>query len=184
MIFTAVDAPFSNGLNERLNQTIVNKIRCIINENDKKVAWTTIARKAVEKYNETEHSVTKFAPKYLLEGKNINILPHELKTKCTTEDLQRDRKIALENTKKSHIDNKKRFDLHRKQIKLNEGDLVYIENGNRLNRKKLDELRIGPYAISKKISNSIYEVDTGHKKKESNFYHITKLTPLVMGCEN
>lgn len=25
MIFTAVNAPFSNGLNERLNQTIVNK---------------------------------------------------------------------------------------------------------------------------------------------------------------
>ncbi|KAM3964845.1 uncharacterized protein ACR2FA_001242 [Aphomia sociella] len=36
MVFTAVDAPFSNGLNERLNQTLVNKIRCKINENDKK----------------------------------------------------------------------------------------------------------------------------------------------------
>jgi len=28
LIFTAVNAPFSNGLNERLNQTLVNKIRC------------------------------------------------------------------------------------------------------------------------------------------------------------
>lgn len=36
MIFTAVDAPFSNGLNERLNQTLINKIRCKINENGKK----------------------------------------------------------------------------------------------------------------------------------------------------
>lgn len=35
IIFTAVDAPFSNGLNERLNQTLVNKIRCTINENGK-----------------------------------------------------------------------------------------------------------------------------------------------------
>lgn len=32
MVFTAVDAPFSNGLNERLNQTLVNKIRCKIEE--------------------------------------------------------------------------------------------------------------------------------------------------------
>lgn len=28
IIFTAVDSPFSNGLNERINQTLVNKIRC------------------------------------------------------------------------------------------------------------------------------------------------------------
>lgn len=28
LVFTAVNAPFSNGLNERLNQTLVNKIRC------------------------------------------------------------------------------------------------------------------------------------------------------------
>ena len=32
MILTAVNAPFSNGLIERLNQTLVNKIRCKMNE--------------------------------------------------------------------------------------------------------------------------------------------------------
>lgn len=32
LIFTAVNCPFSNGLNKRLNQTLVNKIRCKINE--------------------------------------------------------------------------------------------------------------------------------------------------------
>ncbi|KYN42703.1 hypothetical protein ALC56_02880 [Trachymyrmex septentrionalis] len=36
MIITTVDAPFSNGLNERLNQTLINKIRCKINENEEK----------------------------------------------------------------------------------------------------------------------------------------------------
>lgn len=36
MVFTVVDAPFFNGLNEKLNQTLVNKIRCKINESDKK----------------------------------------------------------------------------------------------------------------------------------------------------
>lgn len=63
LVFTAVDAPFSNGLNERLNQTLVNKIRCKINETDKKTAWTTVAQQCVAKYNETEHTVTKFSPK-------------------------------------------------------------------------------------------------------------------------
>ncbi len=36
IIFTAVDSAFSNGLNERLNQTLVNRIRCKINETKKK----------------------------------------------------------------------------------------------------------------------------------------------------
>lgn len=75
IIFTAVNIPFSNGLNERLNQTIVNKIRCKINEKNNKKAWTTIARECVEKYNATEHAVTGFAPKYLLDGTDVNILP-------------------------------------------------------------------------------------------------------------
>lgn len=113
MVFTAVDAPFSNGLNERLNQTLVNKIRCKINEKYKKTAWTTIAQKCVEKYNKTEHTVTKFAPKYLLEGENLNILPLELKSKCTKEDLKKDRKLALKITMISHNYNKKILDFHR-----------------------------------------------------------------------
>jgi len=33
LIFTAVDCAFSNGLNERTNQTLVNRIRCKIYEN-------------------------------------------------------------------------------------------------------------------------------------------------------
>lgn len=61
IIFTAADCPFSNGLNERLNQTLINRIRCKINENKKKVAWTTIAHKCVQRYNDTNHSVTGFA---------------------------------------------------------------------------------------------------------------------------
>lgn len=53
----------------------------------------------------------------------------------------------------------------------------YVENGNKLNRKKMDELRIGPYKILEKISNSIYKINTGHRKSESNLFHITKLLP-------
>lgn len=178
MIFTAVNAAFSNGLNERLNQTIVNKIRCKINEKQKKGAWTTIAQECVRKYNETIHSVTGFAPSYLLYGTNVTILPKELKEQTSNSNWIRDRKIALENTTKSHNYNKTLFDKNRKHYEFNEGDMVFVENGNKLNRKKLDELKIGPYKIVEKISNSIYRIDTGHKKTESNLFHITKLIPV------
>ncbi|GBP09687.1 hypothetical protein EVAR_76653_1 [Eumeta japonica] len=59
------------------------------------------------------------------------------------------------------------------------GDSVYVENGNRLNRKKLDELKIGPFKIIEKISNSIYKIDTGNTKTESTLFHITKLHPVT-----
>jgi len=81
LIFTAVNAPFSNGLNERLNQTLLNKIRCAINEEDRRSAWTTIVHNCVGKYNETEHTVTKFSPKYLLRGEDTSTLPNELRKK-------------------------------------------------------------------------------------------------------
>lgn len=180
IIFTAVNAPFSNGLNERLNQTLVNKIRCKINEKNNKLAWTSIAHECTKRYNETEHTVTGFSPKYLLEGENVDILPNELKHKYTQNDLLQDRKIALENTIKSHNYNKKIFDRNRKEYVLNVGDYVYVENGNRLNRRKLDEVKIGPYKILEKISNSIYQINTGYKKAESNLFHITKLVPLII----
>lgn len=178
LIFTAVNSPFSNGLNERLNQTLVNKIRCRINERKDKLSWTTIAHECTQKYNETEHTVTGFSPKYLLEGKNTDILPDELKQEISNNDLMKDRKVALENTIKSHKYNKQYFDKNRKKSELKVGDLVYVENGNRLNRRKLDELRIGPYEILEKISNSIYRVNTGYKKCESNHFHISKLIPV------
>lgn len=177
IIFTAVNSPFSNGLNERLNQTLVNKIRCKINEYDNKMGWATIAHNCVKKYNKTEHTVTGYAPEYLLYGTDVTILPNELKQKRTECDLNKDRKIALENSIRSHNYNKKIYDKNRRYIEFKVGDTVFVENGNKLNRKKLEELKIGPYTILEKISNSIYKINTDNKKSESNFFHISKLTP-------
>lgn len=59
------------------------------------------------------------------------------------------------------------------------GDLVYVENGNKLNRRKLDEIRSGPFKILSRISHSIYEVDCGHRRKQSNMFHVTKLMPYI-----
>ncbi|KAF0767421.1 Transposon Ty3-I Gag-Pol polyprotein [Aphis craccivora] len=143
----------------------------------KQLTWTTIAHQCTKRYNETEHTVTGLAPKYLLEGKKITIVPSELKKNKIHSELLQDRKLALENSIKSHNYNKEQFDKKRKLYKYNTGDLVYTENGNRLNRKKLDELKIGPYKISEKISSSIYKIDTGHSKSQLNIFHITKLVP-------
>lgn len=144
----------------------------------KKIAWTTIAHECVNSYNNTEHTVTGFAPNYLLNGTDISILPNELKNENRTCNLNQHRQTAFKNSLKSHNYNKTIFDKNRKHHEFHAGDLVYVENGNKLNRKKLDELKIGPYTIIEKLSSSIYKIDVGHKKAESSLFHITKLTPI------
>ena len=176
LILTAVNAPFSNGLNERLNQTLVNKIRCRMNEEKGKRAWTTVARECVEKYNTTEHTVTGFTPKYLLNGTETCILPEEIKRVNNKENWIRNRELALGRTEKSHEYNKKIYDKNRINHLFHTGDLVYIENGNKLNRSKLDELRVGPFRIEEKLSDSVYRVKTG--KRHHGLYHVTKLLPV------
>lgn len=177
IIFTAINTPFSNGINERLNQTLINKIRCKMNEKGTKLAWTTIAQECIKKYNQTIHTVTRFAPAYLLEGKNITVLPKEISQENIPKNLLEDRELAYKNSIKSHEYNKKLFNKNKNEGEFKEGDSVFVENGNKLNRRKLEELRIGPYKILEKVSKSLYKVDTGHRKSDSTLFHITKLTP-------
>lgn len=177
-LFTAVDHPASNGLNERLNQTLVNRIRCKINESDK-IAWATIARRCVDEYNNTVHSSTGYTPNYLLNGivnKMTPLAPLRLP------DLPADRLRAFENSQRSHAQNKKRHDSKKGSRIFGVGDRVYIENGNRLNRHKLDEIRIGPFPISRKLSNTVCEIDVGHQKPDLRKYHVSKLIASTPGA--
>lgn len=57
--------------------------------------------------------------------------------------------------------------------------MVFIENGNKLNRRKLEELRIGPFKIEKKISNSIYKIKTEKRNQDTSLFHVTKLIPIL-----
>lgn len=169
-ITTAVDSPSSNGLNERLNQTLTNRIRCSINDpSSPKKAWTSIARNCIDQYNDTIHSVTKFTPSYLLNGNFKSILPRSL---VIPPDLENDRIIAFQNSLRYHEYNKKLYDSSKRAIDFSVGDSVFVDNGNRLNRNKLDVLRIGPFKINCKLCNNVYEIITGTGPKR---YHASKL---------
>ena len=175
LVFSAVDCAFSNGLNERTNQTLVNRIRCKMYEN-RNLSWHTIAQKCIDEYNNTIHSSTGFTPAYLLTGKENSLLPEKLNSN-NEKNLEENRKIAFQNSNRIHKQNKEYYDKNKIYKEYNEGELVYIQNGNKLNRNKLDPIRIGPYEIKKKISDVIYIIDSGFKKPESNYYHASKLIP-------
>ena len=175
LIFTSIDHAESNGLNERLNQTLVNRIRCKLAESPKR-AWTVIAHECVREYNQTTHSSTGFAPEYLASGEESHIVPPEF---IVPRDLERDRAQALLNSTRSFEKNKERVDKNRREHEFKENDLVYARIGSRLGKNKLDEWRSGPFRVIGKISNSIYELDTGRRRKESNFFHSNLLLPTA-----
>ncbi len=176
-IYTAVDSPSSNGLNERLNQTLVNKIRCTKNDPSlpSRARWATLTKRAVDQYNSTPHSVTSFPPSYLLTGVPSSVLPPEL---VNPSDYEKDRLTALENTIHSHNYNKIVYDKNKLNVNFKIGDPVYISNGSKLNRNKLDVLRIGPYPISKQISNNVFEIYVGHGPFPHRLYHTSKIIPV------
>jgi len=135
LIFTAVNNPSSNGLNERLNQTstIVNRIRCKINEKKTKIAWSKVAEQCIAEYNSVIHSATGFSPEYLMFGRKFLIIPEEIGIES---NLMQDRKRAFENSQNAHEKNKIIIDKNRKENNFKVNDLVFVENGNKLNRKK------------------------------------------------
>jgi hypothetical protein len=92
-------------------------------------------------------------------------------------DLTADRETAFQNSIKAHSENKARFDRKRHpSTSFETGDRVFVENGKKLNRHKIDEIRIGPYPIVRKLSDTVYELNVG---KESNaklkLYHVSKM---------
>lgn len=173
-VFAAVDCAFSNGLNERTGQTLVNRVRCAKNDPSSPTrAWPTIAAKCVSDYNNSPHSVTGFPPAYLHLGQSTNIIPDIL---VDPPNLAADRELALCNTIKYHEYNKKRYDRSRVDNPFHVGDSVFIDNGNKLNREKLDPVRIGPFVISRRVSDQIFEIDLGTGGRFSTrLYHVSKL---------
>jgi len=82
---------------------------------------------------------------------------------------------AYNNTLKNHEKNKEKYDKNKINLEFNVNDQVYVENGNKLNRHKLDEIRIGPFPIIKKLSRTMYRVACGPLERDKRlFFHISK----------
>ena len=96
----------------------------------------------------------------------------------TPVDLDKARATAYENSRKHHDQNKKRVDRRRAKHEFRVGDRVVVKLTSDLNRKKLDELRSGPFEIVRIISDSVFELNTGKKKRINNVFHANALRPI------
>lgn len=126
--YTAVNNAASNGINERLNQTLVNRIRRRVYESKGKSACYTITHRCMKTYNDTIYSSTRFSPNYLMYGISDFSLP--LSSSCESNFFS-----AFQNSMKSHLANKYRIDRNKREADLKVKNMVHIENENKLNRR-------------------------------------------------
>ena len=181
-VMTPRNHPSSNGAVERVGQTLLNRLRCKAHELAGSIAWSNIAETCVSDYNRTRHTVTGFSPCYLLDGCVVDISPYgymNVKHAKDDQKLEEDRNLAAKNIEKYFIRNKIRLDKKFNDKKLKIGDLVLVDNGNKLNRKKLDCLRIGPFRIIEQISPLMYRVDIGSQRNQANIFHKSQLWPFL-----
>lgn len=167
IIFTPVDHPQSNGMVERVNQTLVRKLRCKVLDFPNK-SWAVCADVVISEYNHSIHSTTKFPPAYLLSGLD----PYNY---YSGQDLNQNRMKASENSKMKHNQNKNYFDRKHPHIEFCIDEMVMVCLENALNRKKLDPIYKGPFKIIDRHSDHMYLVDNGKNKE---LIHVSKLKKI------
>ena len=163
VIYTSTDHASSNGMVERLHQTLTERMRCKRLENAQR-AWTMQVQECVDEYNGSIHTVTKFTPKYLMLGIDDEDL-------FSGESLETAREKAVENSKVSHSTRARYFDVHRRDPDFKVGDKIYVRSKNEKNRKLLDPPFEGPFVVTKKIGHTTCEVDKKGKKER---YHVSQ----------
>lgn len=175
MIYTPVDHPESNGRVERVGQSLINMLRCKFNEPNEARRWSSLIDGVVKQYNNTMHSVTRFPPVFLLTGE-VDLPVSPIKESI---DLEEARRQANRNSAIYHKRNKERIDRRRREHDFRVGESVYVKFTSKLNRKKLAEIRSGPYRITRAISDLVFELNTGKSKRANNVYHKNHLFPVI-----
>lgn len=179
-IKTTAYRPESNGALERSHLTVIQYLRCFIN-NKELNNWDEWIPYANFMYNTTPHSVTKFSPYELLFGKICSI-PGALQKESPLynyDDLaskikfqmQQCRKIAKANLEK--FKEKQRERVKSREREFQEKDLVLLKVEK---RSKLEPLWEGPYEIQK--VEGVNMTIKGINKRKTQLVHSNRLKPF------
>ncbi|UYV77009.1 hypothetical protein LAZ67_14002807, partial [Cordylochernes scorpioides] len=172
-LLTSSHHPETNAKVERLNSTIINRLRCEYNAN-LKIPWTKYIPKITESYNETVHTTTGFTPKFLYYGIQPQYIEHDTETHTP---IEKARKLAIERTIKSHEHSKQLYDIKHPEPIFKEGDQVLVKTFIYPNTGKLTQRYIGPFTILKQLSPVTYEIDKPNipQRKQTEIIHSNKL---------
>ena len=151
IMLTAPHAHHSNGLAERWNQNLVNRIRRMMADGAGN-SWSSVLRRAVELLNGAAHAVTLLSPRYLHLGVRDD------GTRATNEDLKRDRKAAVE---RNRIMREKYEDAwNGRKFQPGVGERVWVFDSVRCSRldDKMSPFWVGPFTVTEIFSPHIYWV--------------------------
>ncbi|GBM83719.1 Transposon Tf2-9 polyprotein [Araneus ventricosus] len=174
-LLTSSHHPQTNGKCERVNQSIVTKLKCKVNSSSTKTPWTKLLEQVINEYNLTPHSVTKFPPAYLLFC-TLHYSP-PLTQNQFYRSVEEARKLAKQNTIKYNDKSKIKYDARFIDCPFKAGDIVMYEEFNYPNRRKLSPVFSGPYEIVKELSDVNYEITKPNAltKKPTEIVHASKL---------
>ena len=183
--------PASNGQVERFNRTLLQMIRCYIDQGQRH--WDKHIPLLMAAYRSTPHQTTGLTPNLLMLGREVH-QPHDIQFKDTTtinpgtdvwsyldrlrETMDRTQKYARKFLKASQIKQKKIYDLRILSKQYEVGDLVYVSNLARKVGKspKLQPVWNGPYVVTKKLGPVLYQLQ--HKQKTTVLHH-DRLKPYL-----
>ncbi|KAH9409244.1 hypothetical protein TYRP_010245 [Tyrophagus putrescentiae] len=166
MTFVAVNHPSANGIVERVNRTIVDRLRCKRLEFPKK-AWSTHVVECIDEYNNSVHTATRYTPSFLLTGSDPDGL-------FSGESLVDARIIAFEFSKRDHALNSLHHDSHRRDPVIVPGEPVYVQAKHSLNRGMLDPRFEGPFPVVEKIGHTTYEIHGKRHRRSHSSYSLAE----------
>ncbi|RWS02060.1 pol polyprotein-like protein [Dinothrombium tinctorium] len=191
--FTTPYHPSTAGQVERCNRQIMQLIRTYIekDQND----WDIILPYITHLYNVSLHASTKYNPFFLTRGYHPK-LPIDMicendflnKTNADIDsyvyeislNLQKARELAKENIIRAQQSYKEYYDESKQDYEFNVGDkcLVNYPISSVLNKNKLLPKWLGPFTVTHKIINLVYEVESDNSDFYFDRIHISKMRPF------
>jgi hypothetical protein len=189
--------PESDGQTERTNQTLEQYLRCYINyPQNNWVEYLPIAQFA---YNSAPSESSKVSPFYANYGyqptaygetREAKNAPKATKMAEQIKEIHEQLRTDLESVRQrmTHYANQKRM----KGPSFKEGDHVYLLRKNIKTKRpnaKLDFKKLGPFRISKVVSQVNYELALPKNMQVHNIFHVALLeeaprsVPLETSCE-
>ncbi|UYV70291.1 K02A2.6-like, partial [Cordylochernes scorpioides] len=159
--YTSPYHPQCNGICEKLNDTIMTKLRIAVLEKPR-CKWSSLLPQVVKNYNSTPHDVTGFSPLFLMYGIG-NVPEFADQTPITIEEA---RKKASLRTEQFRSKWKIKHDSHHPKYVFKEGDLVIRKIAfNDPCLIKTSPKYEGPFVIQKKISDVTYDISLKDQKQ-------------------
>lgn len=165
--FTTPYHPQANGICERINRTIINRLRCLKTDQPHK-SWVKLLKEATTQYNNTIHSSTGYPPSYLLVGRTTDQYVEESHDFPPVEQA---RKEAIEKLNNQHEQNRSRHNKNNKPTDITVGDMVYVKTPPQVNKKKLTNPYEGPWKVISQVSTTVFEIDKYDYQNHSDTTH-------------